>query len=68
MHLLLVLALLLGLPSSAHEHKWDNKSKESQCRLINEELERAVDYGTITQREAQRFIIRCNNRTPQLSN
>jgi hypothetical protein len=62
MHLLLVLALLLGLPSSAHEHRWENKSKESQCELINKELKRAVKHGTITQREAEHFSRRCNNR------
>ena len=64
MHLLLVLALLLGLPSSAHEHRWEHKSKGSQCELINKELKRAVKHGTITQREAERFSIRCNNRKP----
>ncbi len=63
MHLLLVLALLLGLPSSAHEHKWDHKSKESQCDLINQELRRAVKHGILTQREAKNIGKRCYTRT-----
>ena len=61
---LLVFALLLALPATAHKHTWDDKSKNTQCELINKELQRAVEYGTITQREAERFSIRCNNRTP----
>ena len=64
MHLLLVLALLLGLPSSAHEHRWENKSKESQCELINQELKRAVKNGTLTHREAKHLGKRCYTRKP----
>ena len=61
---LLVFALLLALPATAHKHKWEDKSKDIQCELINKELQRAVEYGTITQREADYFSTRCNNRTP----
>ena len=64
MHLLLVLALLLGLPSSAHEHTWDSHTTEKQCELINKELQRAVKHGTITQREAKHFARRCYSRKP----
>ena len=59
---LLVFALLLALPATAHKHKWDEQSKESQCELINKELRRAVKHGTITEREAKHFGKRCNNR------
>ena len=61
---LLVFALLLALPATAHKHKWEDKSKDTQCELINKELQRAVKYGTITQREADYLAIRCNNRKP----
>ena len=64
MKLLLILALLIGLPATAHKHKWEDKSKESQCELINKELRRAVKHGTITQREAERFSKRCYTRKP----
>ena len=62
MHLLLVFALLLGLPASAHKHKWDAKSKDSQCDLINQELRRAVKHGTLTHREAKHLGKRCYTR------
>ena len=61
---LLVFALLLALPATAHKHRWENQSKDTQCELINKELQRAVEYGTITQREAEHFARRCYNRTP----
>ncbi len=60
---LLVFALLLAMPATAHKHKWDNKSKESQCELINKELRRAVKHGSLTQREAERLGKRCYSRT-----
>jgi len=62
MHLLLVLALLLGLPASAHKHEWDNKSKDSQCTIINQELRRAVKHGSLTHREAKQLGKRCYTR------
>ena len=64
MYLLLVFVLLLALPATAHKHEWEDKSKESQCELINKELRRAVKHGTITQREAERFSKRCYTRKP----
>ena len=63
MHLLLVFALLLGLPASAHKHKWDDKSKASQCELINQELKHAVKHGILTHREAKHLGKRCYSRT-----
>ncbi len=62
MKLLLILALLIGLPSSAHEHKWDNQSKDTQCSAINKELHRAVKHGTLTHREAKAIGKRCYSR------
>jgi hypothetical protein len=59
---LLVFALLLALPATAHKHKWDDKSKETQCELINKELRRAVKHGTLTQRQAERLGKRCYSR------
>ncbi len=60
---LLVFALLLTLPATAHKHKWYDQSKESQCELINKELRRAVKHGSLTQREAERLGKRCYSRT-----
>ena len=59
---LLVFALLLGLPATAHKHKWDSQTKESQCDLINKELRRAVKHGSLTQREAKALGKRCYTR------
>ena len=59
---LLVFALLLGLPATAHKHKWDEQSKDSQCDLINKELRRAVKHGTLTHREAKALGKRCYTR------
>ncbi len=62
---LLVISLLLVLPSSATEHNWEHMTVSQQCKLIALEVNRAVDYGTITSKEAKVFIIRCYNRTPK---
>jgi len=59
---LLVFALLLGLPATAHKHKWDEQSKDSQCDLINKELSRAVKQGYLTHREAKALGKRCYTR------
>ena len=59
---LLVFALLLALPATAHKHKWDEQSKESQCELINKELRRAVRHGTLNDVEARRLGKRCYTR------
>ncbi len=62
---LLAISLLLVLPSSATEDKWINMTVSQQCKLIALEINRAVDYGTITSKEAKVFIIRCHKRTPK---
>jgi len=62
MKLLLILAMLIGLPASAHKHRWDNQTKDTQCSTISRELKRAVKHGTLTHREAKELGKRCYTR------
>ena len=59
MSLLIALALLIGIPASADDHTWDDKSKSDQCTLIARELQEGVRAGLLSPRDAQRIEKRC---------
>ena len=52
--------LLMFAPVHAQEsHPWEDLSGRDVCELIKRELLHAVDYGSITSRQAERLHRNC---------
>ena len=56
---ILLLFLLLGPAHAQEYHPWEDMTGSEVCELIKRELMVAVDYGTITEFEAERVVKNC---------